>query len=100
LARASDAARQALHAYAHDLGLAFQIIDDLLDAEGSEAATGKPVGRDKAAGKATFVSILGPERAREQAEMLARQAARHLDFFGEKADLLRGMAGFVIARRR
>lgn len=100
LARASDAARQALHAYAHDLGLAFQITDDLLDAEGSEAATGKPVGRDKAAGKATFVSILGPERAREQAEMLARQAARHLDFFGEKADLLRGMAGFVIARRR
>lgn len=93
-------ARQALQAYAHDLGLAFQIVDDLLDAEGSEAAVGKPVGRDAAAGKATFVSILGPERARAQAELLARQAAQHLDFFEKKADLLRAVPGFVIARRR
>jgi farnesyl diphosphate synthase len=100
LGRASETARQALHAYAHDLGLAFQITDDLLDIEGSEATVGKSIGRDQAAGKATFVSILGVERARAQAELLARQAVRHLDFFDEKADLLRGMAGFVIARRR
>lgn len=100
LGHGSTTARQALQAYAHDLGLAFQIIDDLLDAEGSEAAMGKPVGRDAAAGKATFVSILGAERARAQAELLARQAAQHLDFFEEKADLLRAVPGFVIARRR
>lgn len=92
-------ARQALHAFAHDLGLAFQITDDLLDAEGSSAVLGKPVGHDVAAGKATFVSILGTERARGQAELLARQAVQHLDFFDEKADLLRAVPGFVIARR-
>jgi farnesyl diphosphate synthase len=100
LGNGASTARQALHAYAHDLGLAFQIVDDLLDAEGSEAAVGKPVGRDAAAGKATFVSILGAERARAQAELLARQAAQHLDFFEEKADLLRAVPGFVIARKR
>jgi farnesyl diphosphate synthase len=93
-------ARQALHAYAHDLGLAFQIVDDLLDAEGDAADLGKPVGRDAMAGKATFVSIMGAERARDQAELLARQAVQHLDFFEEKADLLRAVPGFVLARRR
>lgn len=92
-------ARQALHAFAHDLGLAFQITDDLLDAEGSAAVLGKPVGHDASAGKATFVSILGAERARAQADLLARQAVQHLDFFEEKADLLRAVPGFVIARR-
>ncbi len=62
--------RHALRAYVHDLGLAFQIIDDLLDAEGEEAVVGKSVGKDAAAGKATFVSVLGLEQARAQAEML------------------------------
>jgi farnesyl diphosphate synthase len=99
LARASEPAYRALHAYAHDLGLAFQIVDDLLDAEGSEATVGKPVGQDQAAGKATFVSILGLERAREQATLLGEQAKRHLDFFDDKAELLREMADFIVARR-
>ena len=67
LGKASQQHHNALRAYAHDLGLAFQIIDDLLDAEGTEEETGKPVGRDATAGKATFVTILGPERARSQA---------------------------------
>ncbi len=99
LGKASDHPRMALQAYAHDLGLAFQIADDLLDVEGNVADLGKTPGKDAAAGKATFVSILGVERARAQAEMLARQAAAHLDSFGEAADLLRQAANFVVARR-
>jgi farnesyl diphosphate synthase len=91
--------RHRLQLYAHDLGLAFQIADDLLDAEGSEAVVGKSVGRDAEAGKATFVSILGVERARAQAALLAEQAAKHLDLFGEKGKLLRDAARFVVERR-
>ncbi len=91
--------RHRLQNFAHDLGLAFQIADDLLDAEGTEAEVGKSVGRDAGAGKATFVSILGADRARAQAGLLAEQAARHLDLFGEKAKLLRDAARFVVERR-
>ena len=99
LGKASDHARAALSMYAHDLGLAFQIVDDLLDIEGNAAELGKTPGKDEAAGKATFVSILGVERARAQAGMLARQAAAHLESFGEAADLLRQATEFVVARR-
>jgi farnesyl diphosphate synthase len=99
LARASEPAHHALRNYAHDFGLAFQIADDLLDVESSESATGKPVGQDQAAGKATFVAILGIEEARKRAEMIAEQAARHLDYFEDRAELLRQMARFVVTRR-
>ena len=99
LGKASRPSRQALHNYAHDIGLAFQITDDLLDAEGIEGVVGKKVGKDAAAGKATFVSILGIERARLQAKMLADQAVSHLDIFGEEADLLKDVARFVVERR-
>jgi len=98
LGKSTEGARNALHAYAHDLGLAFQMIDDLLDVEGDEAVLGKGAGKDAQAGKATFVSLLGPERAREQAELLAVQASEHLDLFDEKADPLRQLAIFVIKR--
>lgn len=91
--------RSALRAYAHDLGLAFQIRDDLLDAEGSRDEVGKGVKKDERAGKATLVSIMGLERAREQCRILAEQAIRHLDVFDDKARNLRKMAEFVITRR-
>jgi farnesyl diphosphate synthase len=99
LAKASDAARHAQHTYAHDLGLAFQIADDLLDVEGSESATGKPVGQDQVAGKATFVAVLGVDEARRRARFIADQAASHLDFFENRADLLKAMARFVVTRQ-
>jgi len=99
LGKAAEPMRNALSAYAHDLGLAFQIVDDLLDVEGDAAELGKTPGKDVASGKATFVSILGQERARSQASMLARQAAAHLESFGPKADLLRQAANFVVSRR-
>lgn len=99
LGRASPPQLHALQAYAHDLGLAFQIADDLLDVEGTEAQTGKSVGRDQGAGKATFVSILGVERARDQAARLADQAAAHLDIFDTRADMLQQVARYVVDRK-
>ncbi|TWA85868.1 farnesyl-diphosphate synthase [Azospirillum brasilense] len=99
LGKAPPPQRHALRAYAHDLGLAFQIVDDLLDIEGTEAETGKSVGRDAEAGKSTFVSILGQDRARSQAAMLAVQAKAHLEIFDGRADTLKAVADFVVARR-
>ena len=98
LGRASEKALHALHAYAHDVGLAFQITDDLLDVEGDEKGVGKKTGKDAAAGKATFVSLLGVERAREQAEILAKQASAHLEIFEDKGSLLSDLALYVVNR--
>jgi farnesyl diphosphate synthase len=90
--------RVHLHGYARDIGLAFQIADDLIDMEGDEAIAGKAVGKDAAAGKQTFVSLLGVERAREQAQLLVEQAVAHLAHYGREADLLRAIARYIIER--
>ena len=90
--------RTRLRGFARDVGLAFQIADDLLDVAGTQARTGKKVGKDAAAGKVTFVSLLGRERAERQAAMLIDQAIAHLHAFGGEADLLRAIARFAVER--
>jgi len=89
-----------LRGYARDIGLAFQIADDVLDATGEEARVGKRVGKDPAAGKETFLTLLGLTRARAQARALVDQAIAHLHGFGAEADLLRDLARFVLERDR
>ena len=91
-------ARTAYRGYARNIGLAFQIADDLIDHSGDEAAAGKPTGRDADAGKATFVSLLGEVRARQQAGFLVNQAIEHLSGHGSEADLLRAIARFAVER--
>jgi len=93
-------ARTGLRGYARDIGLAFQIADDLLDAEGDAALAGKAVGKDHEAGKQTFVSLFGVDRAREQARMLVEQAKAHLHDYGERAVLLCAIADYIIERDR
>jgi hypothetical protein len=75
------------------------LADDLIDVEGSADAAGKATGKDQALGKATFVSILGIERARAQALLLAEQAVRHLDAFDARAQALRDLAHWVVRRQ-
>jgi len=99
LGQAGESQHEALRGYAHDLGLAFQIADDLLDVEGTAEEVGKAVGKDASHGKATFLSIMGPERARDQANMLVEQATAHLAIFDEKADFLRKVARYIVERR-
>jgi farnesyl diphosphate synthase len=93
-------ARTPYRGYARDLGLAFQIADDLLDHAGDEALAGKRLHKDATAGKATFVSLMGEARARQQCTMLVAQAIEHLGQHGEEADLLRAIATFVEQRDR
>jgi farnesyl diphosphate synthase len=93
-------ARTPYRGYARNVGLAFQIADDLIDHEGDEATAGKRLGKDGEAGKATFVSELGAARARQQAELLVEQACEHLADHGEEADLLRAIARFSVERNR
>ena len=98
LAEAPEHDRQNLRDYARDLGLAFQIADDLIDALGSAEQAGKAVGKDQEQGKATLISLYGVERARSEARRLAEQAARSLDSYGPLADELRALPVFLLDR--
>ncbi len=100
LGRAGQDARTSLRGYAQNLGLAFQIADDLLDVSGDPSAVGKRLRKDEDQGKETFVTLLGEERARRQAEMIVDQAVEHLRDFGHSAALLAAIARFAINRDR
>ncbi len=91
--------RRSLREFGEDVGLAFQVIDDVLDVVGDEAALGKTVGKDAAAGKATFTAALGVEGARREAAALVERAVARLDGLGGGADPLRAFGEYVLARR-
>ena len=99
LGKAGDQHKRALCNYAHDLGLAFQVTDDVLDVEANTQMTGKPANQDEKAGKSTFVSTMGKEQAKMRAEMLAHQAVRHLHVFDGRAEMLKELAMYVLERR-
>jgi farnesyl diphosphate synthase len=92
--------RAHLKGYARDIGLAFQIADDILDVEGDPELAGKALQKDAVAGKGTFVSLMGLDRAKQQAAMLVAQANDHLSSYGSEADLLRAIANYITERDR
>ena len=99
LAESGSDVRTALDGFAHDLGLCYQIVDDLLDAEGDESLTGKRTGKDAEQGKATFVTFLGVDGARDRAARLAQQAKDHLQLFGKSAKTLQQTVDYVLDRQ-
>lgn len=100
LGRVPGEGRAALRNYARDIGLAFQIADDLLDHEGDESKAGKALRKDAEQGKQTFVTLMGIEKARHQARALVEQAVGHLAPYGAEADMLRALARFIVERDR
>lgn len=98
LGEADAAARQEMRRYAKDLGLAFQIADDLLDVMGTTEKLGKTAGKDAEQGKATLVSVYGVEGARAEAARLVESATAALSGHGNEAALLRELPGFILSR--
>ncbi|MEM8775032.1 MAG: polyprenyl synthetase family protein [Pseudomonadota bacterium] len=94
----AGASVQPLCNYARNIGLAFQIQDDVIDVTGKATEVGKAVGKDSAAGKATFVSLLGLDEARKRAAALADNACESIDVYGAKADALKQLAQFIVTR--
>ena len=99
MGQATDEARYSLNQYANDIGLAFQIVDDLLDVTGNELEVGKKIQKDAGAGKATFVSLMGLEAAQQKAQELSLQAQGRIGSFGSKAAPLKALAKFIVNRR-
>ena len=98
LGKVAPEGRAHLRAYARDIGLAFQIADDLLDVEGDETKAGKALRKDEEQGKATFVTLMGADKARAQARMLVEQAVGHLASHGSDAALLAELARYIVER--
>lgn len=99
LGKAGEPQIKALSNFAFDLGLAFQVTDDVLDVEADPIEMGKPANQDERAAKSTFVSTMGKDQAKGRADMLVSQAVRHLKIFEKRADILREMADYVLQRR-
>ena len=100
LGHVSPEGRTHLRGYARDIGLAFQIADDILDVEGDPELAGKKLHKDANAGKGTFVSLMGLDRAKQQAAVLVDQAVGQLSIYGQEADLLRAIANYITERDR
>ena len=99
LCMAPGSARRRLSAYARQVGLCFQIVDDLLDVEGSQSELGKGSQKDALLEKATYPALLGVRRSHEIADRLVRQATREVSFLGSRARMLIGIAAFISSRR-
>ena len=98
LAKASEENMKRMEEFGNKLGLAFQIVDDILDVEGDEATLGKTTGKDSKVKKATYPSVYGLAKSKSMAEKLIKEAKELLEPYGEKAEILRMLSDFILTR--